>query len=66
VKRLLELNEGVIGFFSIGFTVSILVGLLFNPVPNLTVGLMFGGMFAVIRILLYIFGIKIGAEFRNG
>ncbi len=66
MKRLLELNEGVIGFFSIGFTFSVLVGLWFSPVPQIATGLMFGGVFALIRILLHVFGIKIGAEFRNG
>jgi hypothetical protein len=64
--RLFEFNEGVISFFSIGFTFSILTGLMFSPVPNIWVGLLFGGAFALIRVLLFVFGVKIGAELRNG
>ena len=66
MRRLFELNEAVISFFSIGFTVSVLMGLLFRSPPNITVGLLFGGALAFIRVLLFVFGVKIGAEFRNG
>jgi hypothetical protein len=66
MMRLLELNEGVISFFAIGFTSSVLTGLVFNSEPNIEVGLIFGAILAVVRILLFVFGIKIGAEFRNG
>ena len=66
MRRLLELNEGVIAFFSIGFTVSVLMGLLFESRPNIWIGVIFGGVLALIRLILSILGVKVGAEYRNG